>query len=398
MKVRIAILLICISALKIAVAGCYQLGEKAPNVQQRNYLQATVAPCTQIEGNTKDPCTRRMYWDPNPVFYGAHTRYYETPVRFRDGISRLSIGSTPHIIARALGLPGTTRCAPQATLYLYGDEADAGWSQFYCFTDFDVRSYIVGQGPEKLTVNVAFGHDPNQAWNDEMALHSASAVAEVWEGYEWVVYIAPHPFIAVETWNAVWADDVQRLEDGTIAAVSQSAHYHRSAIEDGVLDRKYLRYVENPLDEFELMIKQDFPVLEGKVVGDDPNRPSLIQDANTDVLHKFYVDQGVYDNLTVTPAPPPPVPGENDPFTPGTRVDDPPPDESTVAVPGALDDTATDTPTPTPTPTPTSTPTVTPEPNDDGQGGGSAVSGQARRLRHIDSTPDGLHIVSMILL
>ena len=398
MKVRIAILLICISALKIAVAGCYQLGEKAPNVQQRNYLQATVAPCIQIEGNTKDPCARRMYWDPNPVFYGAHTRYYETPVRFRDGISRLSIGSTPHIIARALGLPGTTRCAPQATLYLYGDEADAGSSTFYCFTDFDVRSYIIGQGPEKLTVNVAFGHHLTQAWNDEMALYSASAVSEVWEGYEWVIFIAPHPSAAVEAWSAIWADDVQRLEDGTIAAVSQSAHYHRSEIEDGVLDRKYLRYIENPLDEFELMIKQDFPVLEGKEVGDDPNRPSLIQDANADVLHKFYVGQGAYDNLTVTPAPPPPVPGENDPYIPGTRVDDPPPDESTVAVPGALDDTATDTPTPTPTPTPTSTPTVTPEPNDDGQGGGSAVSGQARRLRHIDSTPDGLHIVSMILL
>ena len=329
MKVRIAILLICISALKIAIAGCYQLDEKAPNVQQRSYLQATVAPCTQIEGNTKDPCTRRMYWDPNPLFHG-YTRYYETPVRFRDGISRLSMGATPHIIARALGLPGTTRCAPQASLDLYGDRADAGWSQFYCFTDFDVRSYIVGQGPEKLTVNVAFGHDPNQAWNDEMAVYSASAVAEVWEGYEWVIYIAPHPFIAVETWNAVWAHDVQRLEDGTIAAVSQSAHYHRSAIEDGVLDRKYLRYVENPLDEFELMIKQDFPVLEGKVVGDDPNRPPLIQDANTDVLHKFYVDQGVYDNLTVTPAPPPPVPGENDPFTAGTNIGDPPAPTPTV--------------------------------------------------------------------
>ena len=65
---------------------------------------------------------------------------------------------------------------------------------------------------------------------------------------------------------------------------------------------------------------------------------------------------------------------------------------------------STDTPTPTPTntstptATPTSTPTATPESDDDGQGGGGGVSGQARRLRHIDSTPDGLHTVSMILL
>ena len=60
--------------------------------------------------------------------------------------------------------------------------------------------------------------------------------------------------------------------------------------------------------------------------------------------------------------------------------------------------TATSSPTATPTNTPTSTPTATPESGDDGQGGGGAVSGQARRFRHIDSTPDGLHIVSMILL
>ena len=60
--------------------------------------------------------------------------------------------------------------------------------------------------------------------------------------------------------------------------------------------------------------------------------------------------------------------------------------------------TATNTPTPTSTATPTPSPTATPESDDDGQGGGGAVSGQARRLRHIDSTPDGLHIVSMILL
>ena len=70
----------------------------------------------------------------------------------------------------------------------------------------------------------------------------------------------------------------------------------------------------------------------------------------------------------------------------------------------------TDTPTPTATPTPTSTPTITPTatptetptatatPESDDDQGGGAVSGQARRLRHIDSTPDGLHIVSMILL
>ena len=97
------------------------------------------------------------------------------------------------------------------------------------------------------------------------------------------------------------------------------------------------------------------------------------------------------DTPTPTPTDTPtstPTPTPTDTETP-TEVSEPEP---------------TDTPTPTPTntltptATPTPSPTATPESDDDGQGGGGAVSGQARRLRHIDSTPDGLHIVRMLLL
>ena len=76
-------------------------------------------------------------------------------------------------------------------------------------------------------------------------------------------------------------------------------------------------------------------------------------------------------------------------------TDTPTPTATATAI---LEPEPTDTPTPTSTATPTSTPTATPESDDDGQGGGGAVSGQARRFRHVDSTPDGLHIVRMLLL
>ena len=107
---------------------------------------------------------------------------------------------------------------------------------------------------------------------------------------------------------------------------------------------------------------------------------------------------------TSTPTPTPELEPTDTPTPTATATSTPDlePEPTDTPTPTA---TATDIPelepeptdTPTPTPTATATATATPESGDDGQGGG-VVSGQARRLRHIDSTPDGLHIVRMILL
>ena len=91
-------------------------------------------------------------------------------------------------------------------------------------------------------------------------------------------------------------------------------------------------------------------------------------------------------------------PEPTDTPTPTSTATDTPELEPTDTPTPTNTPTATNTPTPTSTATPTPTPTATPESDDGGQGGGGAVSGQARRFRHIDSTPDGLHTISMILL
>ena len=94
---------------------------------------------------------------------------------------------------------------------------------------------------------------------------------------------------------------------------------------------------------------------------------------------------------TATTTPTPTATATNTPTPTPTATETPESEPTDTPTP-----TATNTSTPTATPTPS--PTATPESGDDGQGGGGAVSGQARRFRHIDSTPDGLHIVRMILL
>ena len=307
----------------------------------RSYLQATVAPCVKIKGSSTDPCARRETWKTNP-FIIRTVDYPLTPVPHKDGFKKLNTLNTPHLVVRALALPGTTRCTPQGINFLYGEgfTSHTHLGQFHCFTDFNIRSYMVGRGPGRLTVETT--RSPNDDdwidWsNDDDRKSIETQVARLWEGFELVLYLAPAVFGATEAWNALWVDDVQRLADGTIAVVSHAAHYYRGR---GLSPSEMLR-MEAPLEHFEHEIEQAFLVLDGKVGGDDPNRLSLVQDANTDVLHQFYVDLGEFNDPVLTPAPPPPVPGENDPYTPGTRVDDPP----------------------TPTVTPTSTPTPTPVPD-----------------------------------
>ena len=307
----------------------------------RSYLQATVAPCTKIEGSPTDPCTRRDIWKTNPFIF-ASVDYPLTPVPHKDGFKTLHTTNTPHLIVRALALPGTTRCTPQGINFLYGEgfTTHTHLGRFHCFTDFNVRSYMVGRGPGRLTVETTRSpnHDSIDWSNDDDKKSIETQVARLWEGLELVLYLAPAVSGTTEAWNAIWVDDVQRLADGTIAVVSHAAHYYRGR---GLSPSEMLR-IEAPLEHFERDIEQAFLVLDGKVGGTDPNRLSLVQDANTDVLHQFYVDLGEFNDPVLTPAPPPPIPGENDPYTPGTNVDDPP----------------TPTPTPTVTPTPTPTPAL----------------------------------------
>ncbi len=122
---------------------------------------------------------------------------------------------------------------------------------------------------------------------------------------------------AVEAWANRGARDVQRFEDGTIKVVSIVAPLYKDMVAQGVTDQRYLSRVETPLDDFEQDVRVAVASLGGQVAGEDPNRPLLVQDANSEFLHGFFVARGVYDHPVLTPAPPPPVPGGDDPVGSG---------------------------------------------------------------------------------
>ena len=69
----------------------------------------------------------------------------------------------PHIVARGVYLPSTTRCTvhDQILAHIAGQigvfqaherEKDSTLRFTQCFMEFDVREYIVGKGPETLTI------------------------------------------------------------------------------------------------------------------------------------------------------------------------------------------------------------------------------------------------------
>ena len=123
-----------------------------------------------------------------------------------------------------------------------------------CFADYAVNEYLLGAGPTTLTLDYdrmgeAHSYDlyvrehasgtfgpatstplqteaEHQAELDRTVWNAESALAEMLEGYEGVLFLAPmgaHNAIAVEAWQVVAQWDLQMGEDGVVNAVRYGA-------------------------------------------------------------------------------------------------------------------------------------------------------------------------------
>ena len=356
--------------------GCNALNSVGPDAETTNQvdgasrIDATVAPCTQRFIEDKDPCARRRSIE---LLEFVSSEYLEHPPSLSERLDWGSPIAATHVVVRGTIMPGTTRCKAWPVIlpsYILSndppiDNPDLRYT--ICNVEVSVGEYIIGDGPSKITVATSqaafrasyYDDLPDDVPEDafERAIKYMETVsADSYEGIEWILQLTPSITQAVESWVTVVYWDVQQKEDDEVIVVAADIDHY-----DGT--SKNLNLLEIPLDRFrrDMLVAHNARVTRtGGRIGTAPGLPTLITDANG--LHAYYMNElRAYENLTATPAPPPPVPGG--------------PDD-----------------------TPTNTPTATPESGDDGQGGGGAVSGQARRSRHIDSTPDGLHIVSMVLL
>lgn len=342
-----------------------------------SYLEEIIPPCLPVDESGQDGCSQG-----GPGVVESASTSGGMLIWAVDGIPTIEgvlLGRTgpgtevhpvriPHIAIRGTVQAGTTRCELYRYKHLsFIDPLFTGFRYYYCFADISVHEYIVGEGPDKLTVAmhreiVWLYRDEFADWlniRDEYVMDvlndPQSRTAAVYEGKEMILLLDIPSTIAVESWTrsgswgTVWF--LRRDETGDIRALEQDIEL--ALIHQQIDPDLPLSEFDLPLSELVARIKKAadnrMTATEGRI-GIDSSLPLLVTDANR--LQDFYGAVGaVYegDDATVLP---PPVPGgdepEQDPTQTGVEEPDPAPPapgEEETPPPPADDSAATSTST-----------------------------------------------------
>ncbi len=180
------------------------------------YLEKTIPLCTPIGQGREDPCEA----EPPPgtrTSGGSSLRSLlpeVMPTISELVINELYPGIAPHMVVRATGIPGTSRCDGLYPVlsadFEPEDERLKRLFRYYCFTDFRVNEYIIGNGPPTLTLKMTTGNinllNPED-WKT-VDLQSIKEIedfpgpdsAAEYEGREYVIMIGVATNLAVEHW------------------------------------------------------------------------------------------------------------------------------------------------------------------------------------------------------
>lgn len=204
------------------------------DAERVSYLKSPVEPCIPLDGSSRNPCAIRSwghtYWvdyvHPDQTTHVDMDVHWEarprpTPTteleRLRKWFENVAetegygiSARVPHIIARGVFLPGSTRC-----VFHESPSVD-----IECYIDIGVREYIVGRGPENLTLrplsDVQYAQENRELYETEDYQKRLSAyVSKRWEGGEVIVYLGPNNLNwAVEVWKMLGFDAVRPRMDG----------------------------------------------------------------------------------------------------------------------------------------------------------------------------------------
>ena len=338
------------------------MSEAEPTRQPAPQLDSVVPPCVRMPNSFVNPCERRESWPDHQPLIHAEVRLPEIFPRLHDYIYyQTEPEYIAHFIVRATVIPGTIRCGNSAfQLYIsssyydtFAERLGRGWP--YCFVDIAVNEYLVGTGPNRLTVNTGIrpaspvGSDRDcdaACLKHGVDLVKLTAI----EGVEWIFTLGgPHDLGAL-AWDIVYRWDVQLREDGQVVAVSPWKALMLSVSSPGNYDMNLAR-LEHTLDNFKSIVKKahsDLTNLTGgriTTVTDLRGQPAalLAVDAGPDALSDFVSSTTAIERLNAEPSTPPPVSGENDPNPDGLRINDIVATRVAggVSIPGGLEDTAT---------------------------------------------------------
>ena len=304
-------------------------------------LTQEIPPCTPISGSSVDPCEPDVKVRTSAVGgVGSGGIFeYDQPQTVRAFLDGAAISFIPHIVLRGTYIPDTARCTSGNPVHV-PSYVEPGYFQhsilFQCFADVRVNSYVLGEGPERLTVQVSFrhywdGYYASVAASDNMTeqegvefiraidvlvLEQGSATRDTAGiyGREVVLFIGPAHSHAIEVWEVFEIWDVQR-EDGTIIAVHPHRDDWRAARPDDYQTYRSQLEMELPAFTQAVTAANQARVTEygGRIAPKDiPSRaegvdlPMLVTDANR--LRQYYTDTGAYGHPDGPPAQPPPVP------------------------------------------------------------------------------------------
>ena len=280
-----------------------------------SYLEATVEPCSPVDGSSIDPCERRawsynrtvQFVHPDSVRFvhvtgqGRKTPYYPPPTLREEMRMSFQLMTSqkrawgdnyiPHFFARGVFRPGSTRCALHETNLKFGSDGITTLNrELGCYADFEVREYLVGRGPELLTLHppVFILHTPENPDFYKTSEHLddlASYVGDTWEGSEFVVVVGLNQNNAVEVWRVNGVGDVQRREDGEIIISWGFLHLYPP---DEPIE-PYLHMLEPRLDDYRSEIAPAYAAAaeEFGVIS--------VLDANLKFLREYLESFGIYD-------------------------------------------------------------------------------------------------------
>ena len=281
-----------------------------------------IPPCTPYPGSDKNPCERRVPWEwPTIKDTGFVTTIWAPwpPYTAREWVDWAfdTWITVPHVIVRGVPVPGSTRCAThKPSIGLKGSATDEllvfnAWTDIDCYTDIAVREYVFGSGPSVITytsggrtadeISDDFGEVERDA---EYFAEITSPLSESLEGYEWVFWLVPPLDASQAAWDLVLLWDVQRLDDGTVVAVSESRTSRRD-------NSKYLDKLEPTLESFVTETKAAMAhyveLYDGRV-GESPDAPLFLPSADLSSVYEYIKAMGALEVPGFTYKPPPPSP------------------------------------------------------------------------------------------
>ena len=296
----------------------------APPVAARTRLYET-PPCTPGRGHQRLILVRRS---PPLGAAGGLPPWSAEPVSIQEWLSG-SEAHGGHLVVRATYLPDTARCTAEGDRYraqnwrTYTDEdIILSMAAVKCYADVRVNEYLVGSGPNFLTVQVVrkwYRHSQHGQVAETMRASIEAALLTgsntgYWDvpeggigGREYILFLGPALDLSTEAWEIKIDWDVQRQDDGTIVAM----HPHRNMWAKSSQYQVYKTLVEMPLATFNTTVKaaQITRMAEhGGRIGAAESLPMLVTDANQ--LSTYYRAVGALDDHPrwLRPAQPPPDP------------------------------------------------------------------------------------------